>query len=56
MFQINKKILKQKADEELKESFMPILERRQKILETIIDLKEKIYKDLQKKRLQARFN
>ena len=36
IYQANKKILKAKAEEELKENFKPIYERRLKILETIL--------------------
>lgn len=42
IFYANKKILKAKADQELKESFKPIFERRLRILETIMDIKQKI--------------
>lgn len=42
IFYANKKILKTKADEELKENFKPIFDRRLRILETIMDMKGKI--------------
>ena len=52
---MNKKILKQKAEDELRDSFKPIMERRMTILETIIDVKSKIYHDLEKIRLKEIF-
>lgn len=42
IYQTNKKILKAKAEEELRENFKPIYERRLKILETIFDIKAKV--------------
>ncbi len=48
---MNKKILKNKAEDELRENFRPIMDRRMQILETIIDIKTKIYQDLAKIRL-----
>jgi hypothetical protein len=45
IFYANKKILKAKADEELRENFKPIFERRMRILETIMDIKTKIQEE-----------
>eukprot|EP00347_Sterkiella_histriomuscorum_P021277 403334569 len=50
IFFANKKTLKAKADEELRDNFKPIFERRMKILETIMDIKSKIQiENLQKR-------
>jgi hypothetical protein len=55
IFQTNKKILKQKADEELRENFRPIYERRMLILETVFDIKGKIAKDFRRSRSELLF-
>ena len=55
IYQANKKILKAKAEEELKENFKPIYERRLKILETIFDIKAKVSQDFRKSRSQLVF-
>ena len=55
IYQINKKILKTKAEEELRESFKAIFERRMVIMETIIGMKGKIYEDVQKMRVKEMF-
>ena len=55
IFQANKKILKQKADEELRENFRPIYERRMLILETVFDIKGKIAKDFRRSRSELLF-
>ena len=52
VFSVNKKILKAKAEEELHENFKGIYERRMRILETVLDLKHKISRDLSKTRLR----
>ena len=55
IFQTNKKILKQKAEEELRDNFRPIYDRRMMILETIFDIKGKISKDFRRSRSQLLF-
>jgi len=55
IFFANKKILKAKADEELKENFKPIYERRMKILETIFDIKTKIQNENHERRKELFF-
>jgi hypothetical protein len=52
----NKRILKIKAEEELKENFRPMMDRRMTILETIIDLKQKIYSDINRIRVRETFS
>jgi hypothetical protein len=56
IFRTNQKILKAKAEEELRETFKPIYDRRLTILETILDLKSKIYTDLEKAKVNIKFN
>lgn len=50
IFETNKKLLKAKAEEELRESLKAMYERRLMILETVLDLKSKVSKDLGKTR------
>jgi hypothetical protein len=56
IFQQNKRALKLKAEEELRENFKPIYERRLLILETIFDVKMKIAADFRKTRSRLFFN
>ncbi|CDW78606.1 UNKNOWN [Stylonychia lemnae] len=56
IFFANKKILKAKADEELKENFRPIYERRIRILETIFDIKSKIQNENHQRRREILFS
>lgn len=53
IFQTNKKVLKAKAEDELHESFKAMYERRIMILETVLDIKSKVAKDLSKTRTAA---
>ena len=55
IFQQNKKILKAKAEEEMRDNFKPIFERRMMILETIFDIKGKIAQDFKRSRSQLFF-
>lgn len=53
IFQVNKKILKKQALEELSESMNDVQNRQYMILETIIGLKEKVSKDVSKMRVDS---
>ncbi len=50
IFLQNSRILKKKAQDELKENIKPIYERRIQILETVFDIKAKIAADFKKSR------
>ena len=50
IFLQNSRILKKKAEDELKENIKPIYERRLHILETVFDIKAKIAADFKKSR------
>jgi hypothetical protein len=49
-------VLKIKAEEELRENFRPIYERRLRILEAIMDIKAKIASENIEKRKSVIFN
>ena len=51
----NNRLLKKKAEDELRDNFKPIYERRMLILETIFEIKGKIAKDFKKSRSQIVF-
>jgi hypothetical protein len=52
---VNKKILKAKAEEELRDNFRPIYDRRVSIMESILDLKKKVGQDLTRTRSSLKF-
>ena len=47
--------MKAKAEEELRENFKPIYDRRMKILETIFDIKSKLTIEFKKQRSEVIF-
>lgn len=52
VFQLNKKLLKHKAEEELLGSFRGVFARRHAIMETLLGLKHRIVTDLIRHRLR----
>ena len=52
IFQLNKKLLKHKAEEELLASFKGVFARKHAILETLLGLKHRVVTDLIKQRLR----
>ena len=53
VFQLNKKLLKHKAEEELIGSFKGVFARRHAIMETLFGLKHRIVSELIKQRLRS---
>lgn len=55
IYQSNKKLLRAKAEQELRENFKPIFDRKMRILETIMDVKNKIGEENKLKRINSAF-
>jgi hypothetical protein len=55
IFQVNKRLLKQKAEQELLSSFTGVFARKHAIMEAIVGLKHKVVRDLLKARLSLHY-
>lgn len=55
IFQLNKKLLKHKAEEELLSSFKGVFARKHAIMETLLGLKHRIVTDLIRQRLRTTY-
>ena len=53
VFQTNKKILKAKAEDELRDSFRPIVERRMKVVETVFEIKNRVGMEMKRARSEV---